>query len=167
MIAAMSKNRVIGRNNQLPWHLPADLREFRRLTVGKPVIMGRATWDSIGHRPLPNRSNIVISRTLTSVAQGVELYGNLEAGLTRARQLATEQGAEEIMVVGGEQIYRALLSEADRIYLTVVDLEVEDGDTFFPNLPDWQEISRQQLDAGDAERPACELLVLERLDEHV
>ena len=141
------------------------MREFRRLTLGKPVIMGRATWDSIGHRPLPGRSNIVISRSLASAAQDVDFFADPAKALAYAKQLAREQGAEEVMVVGGEQIYRALLPEANRIYLTVVDLEVENGDTFFPELPDWQEVSRKELDNGDADSPGCDLLVLERLDE--
>lgn len=133
MIAAMANNRVIGKNNKMPWHLPEDLRHFKAMTLGKPVVMGRKTFESIG-RPLPRRHNIVISRQVDLVIEGVTCVTSFEA----AKQAAGD--CEELVVIGGGQLYAEVLPQADILYLTQIDLEVA-GDTYFPewNEDDWQE----------------------------
>ena len=129
LIAAVARNRAIGKDNQLLWHLPEDMKHFRETTRGKPVVMGRKTWESLPEkfRPLPGRQNIVVSRDPAYKAHGADLAGSLEAALTLA------SGAEEIFVIGGEQLYRAALPLADRLYLTEVELAPE-ADAFFPDL---------------------------------
>lgn len=124
LIAAMAKNRVIGANNQMPWHLPADLKHFKSITTGKPVIMGRKTFDSIG-RALPNRRNIVISHQTNLVCEGAEVMHSVDDALTACTT------APEIMIIGGANLYTQALEQADRLYLTFIDLEVE-GDAHFP-----------------------------------
>jgi dihydrofolate reductase len=149
MIVACDRNRAIGKNNAMPWHLPADLQYFKRITLGKPIIMGRKTFESIG-RPLPGRLNIVISRRPDWPApEGVASATSIAGALALAREQAE---SDEVMVIGGEQIYRLVLPEADRIYKTEIDTEVAGADAFFPELPqkDWREVSRQE---GDAEAP--------------
>ncbi|HMY97914.1 MAG TPA: dihydrofolate reductase, partial [Pseudomonadales bacterium] len=132
LIAAMANNRVIGRDNQLPWHIAEDLRFFKRMTLGKPLIMGRNTFESLG-RPLPGRPHIVISRNPDYQPAGVERAATLEAAIARATELAQASSADEIMVIGGAQVYAAALPHAQRIYLTLVDAEVA-GDTHFPAI---------------------------------
>ncbi|NMH64880.1 type 3 dihydrofolate reductase [Shewanella salipaludis] len=124
MIAAMAKNRVIGKENQMPWHLPEDLRHFKQLTLGKPVVMGRKTFESIG-RPLPGRHNIVISRQADYAPEGVTRVASFEEAKTAAGP------CEELVVIGGGQLYAAILDQAEVLYLTEIELEV-DGDTHFP-----------------------------------
>ena len=126
LIAAMTENRVIGRNNALPWHLPADLKHFRLLTSGHTIIMGRKTFESFG-RPLPERRNIVVTRDPDNRPDGVEIA----AGLEEAIDLASAE--DEVFIGGGEQIYRLALPRAVRIYLTLIHAEIE-GDTFFPEF---------------------------------
>lgn len=125
MIAAMANNRVIGKDNQMPWHLPADFAWFKRSTMGKPVVMGRKTYDSIG-RPLPGRLNIVISRDANLEIEGVTTVTSIE----KALELVSD--VEEVMIIGGGKIYLDFLTRADRLYLTHIDLDVE-GDTQFPD----------------------------------
>lgn len=132
IVVAMGRNRIIGRDGRLPWRMPSDLATFRRLTLGKPVVMGRATFESIG-KPLAGRDNIVVSRNPAFTAPGIEVAGDLPAALNLARALATRHGVDEAMVIGGGQIYAEALPIADRIYLTVIDA-VPSGDTTFPEL---------------------------------
>ncbi len=136
LIAAMAQDRVIGEGNRMPWHLPADLRHFKNITLGKPVVMGRRTFESIG-RPLPGRRNLVISRNPEWRAEGVEVAASLDEAL------ALVNGADEVMIIGGGQLYAEALPRADRLYLTLIDLVVE-GDTYFPEYQhdDWQELER-------------------------
>lgn len=143
-MVAMASNGVIGRDNALPWHLPEDLRYFKRTTLGKPVIMGRKTFESIG-RPLPGRPNIVVSRRIDWTATGVTVVDSLASALASGQALAASSGAEELVVIGGAQIYAAALSLASRLYVTEVHAMV-DGDTWFPPLDpaDWQEIAREE-----------------------
>lgn len=149
LIVAMSRNGVIGIDNQLPWHLPEDLKYFKSVTMGKPIIMGRKTYDSIG-RPLPGRTNIVITRDPSWQAEGVSVAQTLEAALSLGQVACNAAGADEIMVIGGEQIYRMTLPTADRLYLTQVDAEVE-GDAFFPDidLDQWQQVSERAPELTD------------------
>ncbi|WP_213999307.1 type 3 dihydrofolate reductase [Arsukibacterium sp.] len=147
MIAAMAKGRVIGKNNQMPWHLPADLKHFKAVTMGKPVLMGRKTFQSIG-RPLPGRRNIVISRTTPDNKQGVEWFSSVE------QALAALSDSAEVMVIGGGEIYRQCLPFADILYLTEIELDAE-GDAYFPDYlaaGNWQLIAEQQY-AADAVNP--------------
>ncbi|WP_371186596.1 type 3 dihydrofolate reductase [Thalassotalea maritima] len=125
MIVAHAHNRVIGKDNDMPWHMPADLKYFKQTTMKKPVIMGRKTFESIGF-PLPGRRNIVISRDAQYHAEGIETVASVDAAL------ALVQDVEEVMVIGGGSIYQHCLPAADRLYITEIDLDT-DGDTFFPD----------------------------------
>jgi len=134
LVVAAADNDVIGRNNSLPWDLPADLAHFRRLTMGKPILMGRRTFESIG-RPLPGRSNVVISRDESYAVEGIHRVSNLDEALTLAEDIALIDGSEELMVIGGAQIYTLALPRASRLYLTRVHVSPE-GDTHLPTV-DW------------------------------
>jgi len=148
LIAAVARNGAIGRGNELPWRISGDLQFFKRTTMGKPVVMGRKTYESIG-RPLPGRANIVITRNSNWTAEGVEVVDSLEAALDLARERALAVGATELMVIGGAQIYRQALPLAARLYVTEVDAEVE-GDAFFPQIDDsWVEVVRECYPASD------------------
>ncbi|WP_372872975.1 type 3 dihydrofolate reductase [Shewanella sp.] len=138
MIAAMANNRVIGKDNQMPWHLPEDLKHFKAMTLGKPVVMGRKTFESIG-RPLPGRHNIVISRQAHYPCEGVSLVSSFEEAINVAGD------CEELVVIGGGQLYKTLLPCADKLYLTEIVLDVE-GDTHFPDWDDgsWEAIETTQ-----------------------
>ncbi len=163
LIVAMAENRVIGRDGGMPWHLPGDLRYFKAVTLGKPVVMGRKTFESIG-KPLPGRPNVVITRDANYAPDGAWAVGSLDEGLKLAQRLAGEDGADEIMVIGGGQIYAEALDVADRVYLTEVHMSV-DGDTVFPELPpaQWREISREGDEQGeDDSAPALSFVVMER-----
>ncbi|WP_345550675.1 dihydrofolate reductase [Microbulbifer aestuariivivens] len=148
MIAAMARNRAIGRDNTLPWRISADLQFFKRVTMGKPLLMGRKTFESIG-RPLPGRVNIVITRNAAWRADGVTVVSSLQEGLSAARQAAVESGSAEVMVIGGAEIYRQALPLAQRLYVTEVDAEVA-GDAFFPVFADgWSETRRDCYPSSD------------------
>ena len=142
LVVAMAKGRVIGKDGGLPWHIPEDLRHFRRVTMGHAILMGRKTWDSIG-RPLPGRRNIVITRNRELQLEGAEVVHSLEEAVALAR----DGGDSEPRVIGGASLYEAALPLATRIYLTEVDMEVE-GDTFFPGLDEsqWRESERRDTD---------------------
>ena len=137
MIVARSRNHVIGRNNQMPWKISADLQFFKRVTMGHPVIMGRKTWESIG-RPLPGRRNIVVSRNPDLLLSGAEVAHSLDEALT----LLTD--SPRVFVIGGEQLFKQAFAKANRLYITEIEIEVDDGDTFFevPNPSEWQECER-------------------------
>ena len=156
MIAAVGKNGAIGCGGALPWHIPEDLKYFKAVTLGKPVVMGRKTFDSIG-RPLPNRRNIVVTRDPAWRAEGVEVAQNLEDALACLKR------CPEVMVIGGGTIYEALLGVADRLYVTDVDQTVPGADAFFPSIDpnDWVETSARQLSATE-KRPALTFRVLDR-----
>ena len=127
LVVAVARNGVIGRDGGLPWHLSSDLKRFKAITMGKPVIMGRKTWESLPKKPLPGRHNIVITRRKGFLAEGATVVASPE------NALAAAAGAEEIAVIGGGEIFDMFLTLADRIYLTEVDLDVE-GDTYFPAI---------------------------------
>ena len=143
IIAAMDRNRLIGRNNQLPWHLPADLAHFKQVTMGKPIIMGRKTYDSIG-RPLPGRTNIVLTRSADFRAKGVLTAHTLEQAL----DYVSEEG--EVMIIGGSTIYELALPRADRLYLTYVEITCE-GDAWFPefDIERWRVVASEQHRADE------------------
>lgn len=147
LIVAMAQNRVIGVNNKLPWYLPHDLKYFKAITMGKPIIMGRKTYDSIG-KPLPGRTNIIITRDHNYSAEGCSVVHSLDQALTLAESVALIDGQEEVVVIGGEQIYRLSLPKTDRLYLTQVHADIQ-GDACFPELvlSDWQEVHREDFPA--------------------
>lgn len=136
MIAAMANNRIIGKDNQMPWHLPADFAWFKRCTMGKPIVMGRKTYQSIG-RPLPGRLNIVISRDASLSIEGVITVTSIE----QAKQVAGD--VDELMIIGGGSIYDSCLADANCLYLTFIDADI-DGDTQFPEWGDGWKTSHQE-----------------------
>jgi len=163
LIWAMSRNRVIGRNNALPWHLSEDLKYFKRVTMGKPIIMGRKTWESIG-RPLPGRTNIVITRNPDFTApEGVKVVSSLDEAIRMADNVALIEGSDEAVVIGGSEIYAQALPLADRLYLTQVHAEV-DGDTFFPELDieQWHELGREDFPAAGPNPYDYSFVILQR-----
>lgn len=160
-VVAVAENGVIGRKGALPWRMPSDLKMFRKLTLGKPVIMGRKTFQSIG-KPLPGRDNLVVTRDADFEADGVEVFASVDEAITRAETLAAARGADEIAVIGGAEIFAAVLSRADRIYLTRIHSAPE-GDTFFaPDMVNWHDVSRIQLERAPGDDYEATLVVLER-----
>ena len=162
LIAAVADNGIVGRNNTMPWHLPEDLKYFKRVTLGKPVVMGRKTWDSIG-RPLPGRTNIVISRQVNLVIEGARVVADLPSALELAQSIGATDDTEELMVIGGSEIYALALPLAQRLYLTEVHAEVT-GDASFPdwNRGEWEETSRQRHSADDNNRFDYSFVVYDR-----
>lgn len=148
LVAAIGDNFVIGREGQLPWRLKSDLQHFRKVTLNRPVVMGRRTHESIG-KLLPGRTNIVLSRDLTLVAPGAVLATSLDAALSFARTDAAKRGVDEIMVIGGSDVFAATMPMADVLEITHVHTS-PDGDVLFPPIdPDvWQEVSREDHYAG-------------------
>lgn len=162
MIVAMAENRVIGRDNKLPWYLPEDLKYFKQVTMGKPIIMGRKTFESIG-RPLPGRPNIVLSRSGFDAPEGVHVVATLEEAKALAESLAVINGYEEAMIIGGAQIYGMAFDQCDRFYLTQVHANV-DGDAYFPEFDRsaWTEIGREDFSAEGPNPYDYSFIVLER-----
>lgn len=162
LIVAMAKNHVIGINNNLPWHLSEDLKYFKRVTMGKPIIMGRKTFDSIG-RPLPGRTNIVVTRNEDYQADGVKVVHSLKAALELCNSIAVIDGSDEAMVIGGAELYKQALPLADYLYLTEVHAQVN-GDAYFPEFDrnNWQEIARDNYKAVEPNPYDYSFTVLER-----
>lgn len=158
LVVAMGENRVIGVDNRMPWHLSADLKRFRQITMGKPIIMGRRTHESIG-RPLPGRKNIVLTGDPNYRAEGCTVVHSPEEALREA-----EGG--EAMVIGGSAVYREFLPQADRLYLTLIHREFA-GDTFFPEFDRaaWREAAREDVDADPAGGLSYSFVVLEKSGE--
>lgn len=157
LIVAASTNNVIGNDGELPWRLSDDLKRFKAVTMGKPIVMGRKTFESIG-RPLPGRQNIVISRQANFTADGCDVVQST----VEAVEIAGD--ADEIMVIGGSQIYAAFLPTADRIYLTRVHVEVE-GDAVFPSLDEaeWRNSGSESYESDASNEYACTVLLLSRM----
>jgi dihydrofolate reductase len=192
IIAAVADNGAIGRNNQLLWHITEDLRYFKRITSGHTVIMGRKTWESLG-KPLPNRRNIVISRSLAAIYDsnssanpGVEVYATIEEALAAAAKEPTpvpgqpiqpnisghpiqhnfsDNSAQEVFVIGGGEIYRQTLPYAHKLYLTLVHTNIAYADTFFPtvNQSEWREVSRESFDRGENFESSFEFVLFARV----
>lgn len=156
LIVAVSANGVIGRGDELPWHLSDDLKRFKQLTLGKPIVMGRKTFESIG-RALPGRQNIVLTRQSEFAANDCDVVSSIDAAI------AASGGAGEVFVIGGSEIYRLFLPRAERIYMTRVHIDV-DGDVRFPELDDdqWQETVRENHDADELNEYEFTTSVLER-----
>lgn len=163
IVVAVAKNGVIGRENDLPWRIPSDLKRFKATTLGKPVIMGRKTWDSLSRKPLPGRANIVVSRQAGPL-QGAVVCDTPEKALQTAREAALASGAGEVCLIGGAALYGALLPLVSRIYLTEVDLAPE-GDTHFPSLNplEWREVSATTFAPQPGDDAGFVLRVLERV----
>ncbi len=158
-VVAVARNGVIGRKGDLPWRIGSDLRRFKQITMGKPVIMGRKTWESLPRRPLAGRLNIVVTRHKDYKAEGAAVVANVHDALARASEARTE----EICVIGGSDVFRQFLPLADRLYLTEVDLEPE-GDVFFPPLDptQWRETSREVHPRAPGDDAGFVLRVLDR-----
>jgi len=162
MIVALGRNRVIGIDNVMPWHIPTDLKYFKATTMGKPIVMGRKTLQSIG-KPLPGRPNIIVTRDRSFSAEGATVVADLEEALAVAETVATKICAEEIMIIGGGQIYEQLIDRVDRLYLTEIDLAPE-GHAFFPDYranAEWDEIWREHHPA-EGEQPAFDFVTFDR-----
>ncbi|WP_413988410.1 dihydrofolate reductase [Labrys okinawensis] len=162
MVAAMARNRVIGVDNGLPWHMRSDLKQFKAATMGKPLIMGRKTYQSIG-RPLPGRRSIVVTRDKAFIAEGVEVADSIEAALARGQEVATKMGADAVIVAGGATIYEQALANADRLLITELDLEAT-GDAVFPAFSqrEWREISRVAFPRGEGDDASFEVVSWQR-----
>lgn len=162
IVVAVSENGVIGRDNDMPWRLSTDLKRFKALTLGKPVIMGRRTWESIG-RPLPGRPNLVVTRDADFKAEGAEIVASLDAAVARGRALASKLGVDEVCVIGGGNIYAQALPAVDRVYLTRVLAHIE-GDTYFPDLDEqnWLCVSREDAPAGEKDSHPTRFEVYDR-----
>jgi len=159
LVVAIARNGVIGRGGTLPWRLSTDLKRFKAITMGKPVIMGRKTWESIG-RPLPGRLNIVISRNPTYGAEGAAIAGSLREAIAIAER---EGEGEEICIIGGSDIFREALPRADLLHVTHVDADVE-GDVFFPEIDEhvWQPVSCEAVPVGEKDIYPTRYVVYQR-----
>ncbi|MGK0270631.1 MAG: dihydrofolate reductase [Cocleimonas sp.] len=165
MIVAMAKNNVIGLNNDMPWHLPADLQWFKKTTLGSPIIMGRKTYESIG-RPLPGRLNIILSRDTELEIDGCTVVNTLKDAIKIAEEAnnASDKTRDEVFITGGAHLYNKFLADADTLYITQIDAELE-GDTFFPDYTkyNWQEKQRIEHAADEQNSYPLTFLQLERL----
>ncbi|RCS25437.1 dihydrofolate reductase [Phyllobacterium salinisoli] len=162
IVVAISENGIIGRENGLPWRLSTDMKRFKAITMGKPIVMGRKTWISIG-RPLPGRANIVVTRDPDFAGEGFDVAGSVEDALALAGKRAAEVGANEICVIGGGEIYRQTLKLADRLYVTEVIGEVE-GDTHFAPIDPsvWRKVSVEEVPPGEKDSHATRYIVYDR-----
>lgn len=163
---AIAENGVIGRDGGLPWRLRTDMQRFKATTMGKPIVMGRKTWESFPRRPLPGRANIVVSRDKDFKAEGADLTGSLEEAIALARSKPIAEGAKaEICILGGGQIYAQALPFADRLYVTHV-LGTVDGDTRFPAIDpqQWAPVSVEDVPAGEKDTHPTRYVVYDRID---
>ena len=163
LVVARAANGVIGRDGDLPWRLKSDLALFKANTLGKPVIMGRKTWDSLPRKPLPGRTNIVLTRDQSFEPAGAVVSDNWSEAVQIAKEQAADDGAEEVCVIGGRALFELALPKARRLYLTEVDAEV-DGDVRFPAFDEgaWTEVRREAHPAGEGDDHAFVFRVLER-----
>lgn len=150
LIVARGRNGVIGMAGGIPWRLPADQAFFKRVTLGKPIIMGRNTWESFPRRPLPGRDNIVLTRDWTYAAEGARVYSSFAPAVSAARAIAARAGKDEVFVIGGQAIYERALPIADKLYITEVDA-APDGDAFFPDFDpaEWTETHTEPFEADE------------------
>ena len=157
LVYAISQNGVIGKDGGLPWHVPSDLKHFKAVTTGKPVVMGRKTWESLPKRPLPGRQNIVVSRNAGFVAEGAEVVGTISDAIIKGGL------APEICVIGGAELFKAAMPHASRIYLTRILADVS-GDTFMPELSasEWREVARTAHAKGEKDSAVFETITYER-----
>jgi dihydrofolate reductase len=162
LVVAVAKNGVIGRDGALPWRLSSDMKRFKAATMGKPVLMGRKTWDSLPRKPLPGRQNLVLTRDAAFKAEGAWVYTDLNVMIAAARAMASAAGVEEVCVIGGAELYNAVLSQAERVILTEVNL-APDGDARLDlDLSRWREVSREAVAAGSNDDVDFVVRTLER-----
>ena len=156
LIVAMATNHTIGINNQMPWHLSADLKKFKKITMGHPIIMGRKTFESIG-QPLPGRQNIIISRNSGYKQEGCLVFNNLDSALQSCAEI------DEVFVIGGATLYEATLTRADRLYITEIQ-QAFDGDTWFPDIKkeQWREVAREDIADDSSVNFSYSFIVYER-----
>ncbi|MEO1924531.1 MAG: type 3 dihydrofolate reductase [Gammaproteobacteria bacterium] len=156
IIVAMDRNRVIGRGDTLPWHISADLKNFKKITMGNPIIMGRKTHESIG-RPLPGRENIILTRDKNYTSEGCTVLHSMDEIFEHCKEV------DEVMITGGSEIYKLSLEQATRLYLTEVHTEIE-GDTFFPEFDrsEWREVSREDHSSDEKNEFDYSFVLLER-----
>ena len=162
LVVAVAKNDVIGADGALPWRLKSDMKRFKAATLGKPVLMGRKTWESLPKRPLPGRRNLVLTRDGEFKAEGAWVFTDLAAMIAAGRAMAQADGAEEICVIGGAQLYNATAAQADRIVLTEVNLAPAGDARLDLDLSSWREISREHVARGDDDDADFTVRVLER-----
>lgn len=162
LVVAVAKNGVIGRNGALPWRLSSDMKRFKAVTMGKPVLMGRKTWDSLPKKPLPGRQNLILTRDADFKADGAWVFTDLAAMLAAARAMAEAAGVDEACVIGGAQLYTAVLPQANRIVLTEVNLAPEGDARLDLDLSQWREVSREQVERGEKDDADFTVRVLER-----
>jgi dihydrofolate reductase len=162
LVVAVAKNGVIGRDGALPWRLSSDMKRFKAATMGKPVLMGRKTWDSLPRKPLPGRQNLILTRDADFKADGAWVYTDLAAMLAAARAMAEAAQVEEACVIGGAQLYNAVLPQADRIVLTEVNLEPQGDAHLNLDLSQWREVSREHVGRGEKDDADFVVRVLER-----
>lgn len=163
LVVARGANNVIGVDGDLPWKLSSDLKRFKAITLGKPVIMGRKTWASIG-RPLPGRPNLVVTRDANFMAQGASVYSNLDVAIAAGQAMASASGVGEVCVIGGGELYAQTIERADRLYLTDVSASPV-GDASFPpfDAADWHEVARDAFEAGPKDDHAFCIRILDRI----
>lgn len=162
-IVAISKNHVIGRDGDMPWHIPTDLKHFKATTIGKPMIMGRRTWESIGGY-LKGRELIVVSRSGLPDPKGAHVVGSLDHAIDKAREIAGRDGVDEIMIMGGGQIYAQAMAKVDRLIISHVDMMIDDGDTWFPEIEPaiWREVDRADNCGGERDSANFSIVVYDR-----
>jgi len=162
LVAAVARNGVIGRDGEMPWRLSTDLKRFKRLTMGAPVVTGRKTFEAIG-KPLPGRVNIVVTRSAGYAAEGAVVAPDLESALVYAEKEAALSGVDEVFVIGGGEIYAAAIGRADRLYITHVEASPE-GDVHFPPIDPtvWREVASERIAAGAGDSEATIFAVYDR-----
>lgn len=160
MIAAMAHHRVIGKDQKMPWYLPADLAFFKKTTLGSPIVMGRKTYESIG-KPLPKRLNIIVTRNPDLKIEGCEVVTSLDHALSVAKEKSPH--SNEIFITGGSHLYTSFLPQADRLYLTLIDAKL-DGDTFFPDYTQyqWHQIERSDYQADEKNCYSYSFIILDK-----
>lgn len=164
IFVAVSRNNVIGRDGDMPWRLSTDLKRFKAMTLGKPMVVGRKTLDSFGGKPLPGRPHVVVTRNRDLSVEGVETAASLEQAIARAREIAAATGAEEVGILGGGEIYAKAIDLADRLYVTHVEADIADGDTMFPAIDPtvYEKIEEIFVPAGERDSFATRFAVYSR-----
>jgi dihydrofolate reductase len=163
IVVAVARNGVIGRDGGLPWRISSDMKHFKAATMGKPVMMGRKTWDSLPRKPLPGRQNLILTRDASFAAGDAWVYTDLGAMLAAGRAMAQAAGVDEVCVIGGAQLFNAVLPQADRIVLSEVDLEPQGESRLDLDLSNWREVSREHVERGPNDDADFTVRVLERV----
>lgn len=164
IVVAVSRNGVIGRDGDMPWKLSTDLKRFKAMTLGKPMIVGRKTLDSFGGKPLPGRPHVVVTRDLARSIEGAQLASSIEAAVNIAQDIAAATGADEIGIIGGGEIYRQSIGLVDRLYVTHVEADIPDGDTVFPDIDSeiFEKVSEEAVPAGEKDNYPTRFAVYRR-----